>query len=134
MGRSAKEIVTAPRALEWTKADEDHVRKIAKGPLGKALSVDQLRSLYATSLGLPDAKGTFPAYRERVQAAQMLTVNVLPRPKAEEPEGGEGGAMYELINPYGEHACPSCGFRFTDTSGPGEETIATTTKENESHG
>jgi hypothetical protein len=121
MGRSAKTIVTAPRPLEWLQADEDHVRKLARGPLGKAMSLDQLRSMYATSLGLPDAFGNTPAFRERVQAAAMLTSNVLPRPKAEEAED-QGVTVVFCADPYAEHACPACGHRFTETSGPGEGT------------
>jgi hypothetical protein len=129
-GRSARSIPHAARPLEWTRADENHVEKLAKGPLGKALSLDQLRSLYSTSLGLPDQFGNTPAYRERVQAAAMLTSNVLPRPKADEPEGH--GTTFEFVNdPYGERTCPSCGHRFVETSGRGD---TTTTEESEDHG
>jgi hypothetical protein len=118
--RSPKTVPTAQRPLEWTVADTKHCEKLAKGPLGKALSLDQLKSLYATSLGLPDAQGTFPAYRERVSAAQMLTVNQIPRPKGESEEGGPGATVF-VSDPYRENICPECGHRFVNATSREDE-------------
>jgi hypothetical protein len=120
-GRSLKDIPTAPRTLEYTAADEKHVEKVAK-KLGDALSKDQVRALYMTSIGLPDSLGKVPAHRERVQAASMLVSATIPRPKAESEEGGAGATIF-VANPYRENICPECGHRFVNASSREDESI-----------